>query len=101
MHCMLPSYTMSAVEIPLIIIDIVALAGSGAYYYAYIKDNEHAQQSNPNFVMKCLFPGCTVFSHQGFDYTNDTISVCCLGSIFTVFCWEPKNAGGSKVYAAT
>ncbi len=89
---------MSAIEIPIILVDVLGMIGSGWYYNAYIKGTEDAQQSDPNFFMKCLFPGCTVCLHQGCDDANDVAAVCCLGSFFTVLCWEPKNAGGSKVY---
>lgn len=51
--------------------------------------------------MKCLLPGCTVCLHQGCDNINDVVGVSCFGPIFTVFCWEPKNSGGAKVYVTT
>jgi hypothetical protein len=92
---------MSAIEIPIILIDILGMVGSGWYYNSYIKGTEQEKsQSDPNFFMKCLLPGCTVCVHQGCDDTNDVVGVCCLGSIFTLMCWEPKNAGGGKVYVS-
>jgi hypothetical protein len=90
---------MSAIEIPIILVDVLGMIGSGWYYNSYIKGTENEQQSDPNIFMKCLFPGCTVCAHQGCDNMNDVGIVFCLGPLFTVGCWEPKNAGGSKVYA--
>jgi len=91
---------MSAIEIPIILVNVLGMIGSGWYYNAYIKGTEY-QHTEPNFFMKCLLPGCTVCLHQGCDDTNDAVAVCCIGSIFTVFCWEPKNSGGAKVYVTT
>jgi hypothetical protein len=88
---------MSAIEIPIILVDILGMIGSGYYYNAYIKGTEQ-QYTEPNFFMKFLLPGCTVCLHQGWDNPNDVAAVCCLGCCFTVFYWEPKNARSEKVY---
>ncbi len=89
---------MSAVlETTCILIDVLGMVGSGMYYNTQIKGTENTPLE-PNFFMKCLFPGCTLCLHQGWDNTNDVVGVCCFGPIFTVLCWEPKNAKGSKVY---
>ena len=84
-----------------LVIGIIVVIGVCCYYCCNCNKNTNNNNNKeygepPNCCFKFWCPTCAVCSHQGCDEPCDVISSLCLGWLFTICCWEPKN----KTYAA-
>ena len=82
------------------VIGIIVVIGVCCYYCCNCnKNNKNNNYGEPpHCCFKFWCPTCAVCSHQGCDEPRDVMSSLCLGWLFTICCWEPKN---NKTYIAT
>jgi hypothetical protein len=52
---------------------------------------DNTNEDPPNFIYKCVCPPCAVLGYQGCENKTDSCMSCCLCSLFTLCCWEPKK----------
>ena len=55
------------------------------------KRRDNTNDTPPNCCYKFFCPTCAVLSYQGCESKSDVFMVCCVGNLFTMFCWEPKK----------
>lgn len=59
------------------------------WYCTKRKDNTNDEIPNSCYRFCC--PTCAVLDYQGCESKTDICMVCCVGNLFTLFCWEPKR----------
>ena len=45
----------------------------------------------PNIFYRFCCPTCAVLDYQGCESKTDVCMACCVGNLFTLFCWQPKR----------